>query len=672
MKNIVRNGFALLGLSLLSVQGIAQETPKTEAPKPDYRLYLIGNSLTDQIYWGKFEEMAKSGGRNIVLGSQRVPGAPIGWFVLHPEGGFQSGTFGPWKKAFAEHEWDGLSLQPFQWDYKKNIVDIPVIAEEFYKKSPDGQLFIYAQWPASNKGGDWTRRWLEPREQNIMSRAEYEDTMTWLHANMKGHKPARLIPVGHVMHLLEQKAKAGQVPGVQTMWDFYDDGVHLNNVGSFVVASTFYATTQERSPEGLDFKPYAEGKMKLTPELAKVIQQTVWEVVATHPMTGVQSTLAPQIATPVLDAAVHNSNYYGEIFPAFGRAPRTIKIKSGKLPAGMTLSESGVLGGAPTEVGDARFEVQVTDAAGKSASRPMTLKVVADSTPQIAMIKLPALQQGRYTRFELKAQSDNAPLFWKIEKGGLPKGMSFNDGGIIEGTPGEAGAREITFAVTDGDNQNPETATQTFTFDVAPAGKDVSFARRVDWKPDANGKLDEREKWDFKEPLAKVLSGTPNDEAPRVDVVYDDEALYVAVLVKDKDVIGGDLPGWAWKNDGKTDVVKIYLDGKNNREQIYNWDDFQFTNTPGEASANIRGGWWAWSKAGTVEGGYLVEARMNWTSSGQKIEGKNRGDWLSVGVDVHVIDVDARDGAPLSRVAWHGTEKNDTDPSGYRTVIMRP
>jgi hypothetical protein len=338
----------------------------------------------------------------------------------------------------------------------------------------------------------------------------------------------------------------------------------------------------------------------------------------------------------------------------------------------MTLSESGVLGGAPTQVGDARFEVQVTDAAGKSATRQLALKVVADSTPQIAMLKLPALQQGRYTRFELKAQSDNGPLFWKIDKGELPKGMSFNDGGILEGTPGQSGAREITFAVTDSDGQNPETATQTFNFDVTPAGKDVSFARRVDWKPDANGKLDANEKWDLKEPLTKVLSGTPNDEAPRVDVVYDDEALYVAVLVKDKNIIGDDVPGWAWKNDNTTDVVKIYLDGKNNREQVYNWDDFQFTNTPGDASANVRGGWWASSKAGKVEGGYLVEARMNWSSSGQKLEGKNFSDWLSVGVDVHVIDVDAKDGKPLSRVAWFGTEKNDSDPSGYRTVIMRP
>src|SRR4028118_571159 len=252
MKRMRQIGSALLGLALTSSCAIAQETAKTPTPKPDYRLYMIGNSLTDQIYWGKFEEMAKSGGRNILLGSQRVPGAPIGWFVMHPDGGFQHGTFGPWKKALSEYEGEGLSLQPFLWSYEKNIVDIPVIAEEFYKKSPQGQLFIYAQWPGSDKGGDWTRRWLEPRAQNIMSRSEYEDTMTWLHQNIKGHKPARLVPVGHVMHLLEQKAKAGQVPGMQTMWNVYDDDVHINNVGSFIVASTFYATTPERSarPEG--------------------------------------------------------------------------------------------------------------------------------------------------------------------------------------------------------------------------------------------------------------------------------------------------------------------------------------------------------------------------------------------------------------------------------------
>lgn len=224
---------------------IANPEQAQSAAKPDYRLFLIGNSLTDQIHWGKWEKMALSGGRTVEVGSQRVPGAPIGWFVIpeNREQGFKTDKYGAWPKALSEFQWDGLSLQPFQWGFKENTRDIPVLAEAFYNKSPDGQLFIYAQWPSWGKGGDWTRRWLEPRAVNIMSRQEYEDTVTWARETFTNRKPARLVPVGHVMHLLEQKAKAGLVPGLNTMWQLYDDGVHLNNVGSFIVGTTFYAVT---------------------------------------------------------------------------------------------------------------------------------------------------------------------------------------------------------------------------------------------------------------------------------------------------------------------------------------------------------------------------------------------------------------------------------------------
>ena len=144
--------------------------------------------------------------------------------------------YGTLSKAFAEYTWDALCLQPFRWAYDQNIRDIPLVLEKFYQKSPDGDVFIYAQWPAADKGGDWTRRWLEPRSSNIMSRQEYEDHVTWLRANNPGKKPARLVPVGHVMHLLDQRAKAGLIPGLETMWDWYIDGVHVNNAVNFIVA----------------------------------------------------------------------------------------------------------------------------------------------------------------------------------------------------------------------------------------------------------------------------------------------------------------------------------------------------------------------------------------------------------------------------------------------------
>jgi hypothetical protein len=63
-------------------------------------------------------------------------------------------------------------------------------------------------------------------------------------------------------------------------------------------------------------------------------------------MTGVSSTRLPEVATPLLDAAVQNTEYRGEIFAAFGKAPRVFKIKSGKLPTGMKLSADGILSGS--------------------------------------------------------------------------------------------------------------------------------------------------------------------------------------------------------------------------------------------------------------------------------------------------------------------------------------
>ena len=655
---------SILLLPFLLASGcIAQEKPNETTQKPDFRLFMMGNSLTDQIRFDSFVKMSASGGKKLTLGRQTIPGAPIGWIKDHPDSGFKTEPFGAWPNALANFEWDALSLQPFQWGFKENIRDIPPIYEKFIANSPDGQLLIYAQWP-DNKGGDWTRKWLEPREKNIMSRAEYEDTVSWLHANLNAKKPARLVPVGHVMHLLEQKAKAGLVPEIQTMWNVYDDGVHLNNVGSFIVGTTFYASIFQRSPEGLSHAEYEKGRGKLTPELAKVIQQTAWEVVATHPMTGVSSDFPPKIVTPTLENAVQNSAYFQEVFPAFGKAPRTFRVASGTLPNGISLGENGVLTGASTQAGTAKFELEVRDATGKSAKRAFELKTVPDSAPQITTTALPAMKQGQYLRVQLGLQSDNAPFKWNTENAKLPPGLSLSDEGVLEGTPAVAGVFQTPISLTDGDTQDPETVTKTFDIRVAPAGDEVFFARRVDWKIEANGRIDSAEKWNFDQKIAVPMQGKPSAEAT-MDVVYNDDALFVAVMVKDANLIGEN-----WSFSALEDSVNIYLDSKNNREAVYNWDDFRFSNNPNGGKSEVRGGWWAHANTSKIEGGYLVEARWNWGEIRPKLRKEQLAN-QSFGLEVQVVDVNQKGGPIVSRVGWIGAKNADSDPSGFRTIITK-
>ncbi len=71
----------------------------------------------------------------------------------------------------------------------------------------------------------------------------------------------------------------------------YHDGIHFNNVGSFVVGTTFLATMFRQDPTGADPGAYAGRKepydRDIPPALAKAIQQVVWDVVKAHPLAGV-------------------------------------------------------------------------------------------------------------------------------------------------------------------------------------------------------------------------------------------------------------------------------------------------------------------------------------------------------------------------------------------------
>jgi hypothetical protein len=99
-----------------------------------------------------------------------------------------------------------------------------------------------------------------------------------------------MVPVGDVLYELNQRIKAGQVPGYTSITQVYSDGIHFNDVGSYIVGSTFYATLFKDNPKGLTASPYKVNN----PELVSIIQDAVWKVVSTHPMSGVKVTSASQ------------------------------------------------------------------------------------------------------------------------------------------------------------------------------------------------------------------------------------------------------------------------------------------------------------------------------------------------------------------------------------------
>ena len=280
--------FVVVVLASSSLTAQEPETPKT------FRVYFIGNSVTDTINYRGLEALAKSRGHEHVWGRHMIPGAPLQWIWQHPDQGFQKPPFGHYPTALTKHQWDALCLQPFDRHITGDQGDI-VMAKNFItmalQKSPDMQVYIYARWPRKDKDGglDYGKKWLREYTSGWDGTNETKDFFERLNLELRKacpelKKPVLMVPVGHVMYELDQQMKAGKVPGLMDIGQVYKDGIHLNNVGSYVVACTFYATLYRENPKGLTAEPY--GLTDST--LAEVIQETVWKVVGEHELAGMQ------------------------------------------------------------------------------------------------------------------------------------------------------------------------------------------------------------------------------------------------------------------------------------------------------------------------------------------------------------------------------------------------
>ncbi len=276
----------LVAIVLAAVHAQAEEKP--------LRVYFVGNSVTDTIKYRALAKLAKSRGHDHVWGRHMIPGAPLQWIWEHPKDGFQEPPFGHYPTALANFQWDVLSLQPFDRHLDGKDGDL-VMAKDFIDlalpKSPDLQVFVYARWPRQGKD-DFDTAWLKKYTGGWDGTNETKDYFERLTLELRKAYPKlkiRMVPVGHVMHDLNQRMKAGQVPGYKHIKKVFADDIHLNNVGSYVVGCTYFATLYKENPKGLPGEPYKVTDSKL----AQVIQEAVWKVVSTNELAGVASQDQP-------------------------------------------------------------------------------------------------------------------------------------------------------------------------------------------------------------------------------------------------------------------------------------------------------------------------------------------------------------------------------------------
>jgi len=176
------------------------------------------------------------------------------------------------------------------------------------------------------------------------------------------------------------------------------------------------------------------------------------------------------VVTTSLPEAVLNTAYSQKLLAFGGTQPYTWSLLPGaSLPPGLSLrADTGDITGTPTTAGAHNFTVQVTDNARNTATRALSITVVAGLT--ITTTSLPAGTPGTAYSQRLAAAGGTGAYTWSAT--GLPAWLTLGAStGVLSGTPTAAGNYTFTVRVTDSAQR---TASQAFTVTVA-APPQVNF-----------------------------------------------------------------------------------------------------------------------------------------------------------------------------------------------------
>ena len=153
------------------------------------------------------------------------------------------------------------------------------------------------------------------------------------------------------------------------------------------------------------------------------------------------------VATQALRDGYLSRAYADTLKATGGSGTYQWSVKSGTLPAGVTLSAAGIFAGTPTAVGSATFTVAV-ESGGQSAEKSLTLTVLEQlQAPQVVTTALPSGTVGVPYSAKLEATKGDGSYTWSLTGGTLPAGLSLAPDGTVAGTPTVASTASLTVQV---------------------------------------------------------------------------------------------------------------------------------------------------------------------------------------------------------------------------------
>jgi hypothetical protein len=168
------------------------------------------------------------------------------------------------------------------------------------------------------------------------------------------------------------------------------------------------------------------------------------------------------VAAISLPAATQGRVYAAQLVATGGDGVFTWSLEGGALPTGVALTTGGALTGTATDGGEFTFTAQVTDGAGRVATRSLSLTVARAPTIQTGGI--PAGDVGSSYAAQFQATGGTGAYTWSVIEGALPAGLTLSSSGAITGTPLAVGSSTFTVQVAD---QAAATHSRVFTLVIA-------------------------------------------------------------------------------------------------------------------------------------------------------------------------------------------------------------
>ena len=158
------------------------------------------------------------------------------------------------------------------------------------------------------------------------------------------------------------------------------------------------------------------------------------------------------ISPTTLPAGMTGTSYNQLLQASGGGAPYSFALLTGALPLGLSLTADGLLSGTPGAAGTFNFTVSATAATGCAGAQAYTFNIACPAIT-INPPALPAGTSGAAYQQGLTQTGGTGAITYSISAGQLPAGLTLAPngpfGGMLSGTPSQAGTANFTITATD-------------------------------------------------------------------------------------------------------------------------------------------------------------------------------------------------------------------------------